>query len=93
MAVNTIWFLSRISFVAASTFSSASRARARQLAALDAADAVEHADLGHSDYLLRLDDDQLTELVARLTGIVHEYLDHRGDRLVALHLLALPDGP
>lgn len=65
----------------------------RQLAVLDAADAVEHADLGHSDYLLRLDDDQLTELVARLTEIVHEYLDHRGDRLVALHLLALPDAP
>ncbi len=66
---------------------------ARQLAALEATSDVEHPDLGHSDYLLRLDDDQLTELVARLTDVVHEYLDHRGDRLVALHLLALPGAP
>lgn len=66
---------------------------ARQLAALDATDGVEHPDLGHSDYLLRLDDDELTELVARLTGVVHEYLDHQGDRLVALHVLALPGAP
>ena len=66
---------------------------ARQLAALEATGAVEHADLGHSDYLLRLDDDQLTELVGRVTEVVHEYLDHRGGRLVALHLLALPGAP
>ncbi len=65
----------------------------RRLAALDAADTVEHPALGHSDYLLRLDDDQLTELVGRLTEVVHEYLDHRGERLVALHVLALPGEP
>lgn len=65
----------------------------RQLAALDATGTVEHADLGHSDYLLRLDDEQLTELVARLSEVVHEYLDHQGDRVVALHVLALPGAP
>lgn len=66
---------------------------ARQLAALDTVESDEHPDLGHSDYLLRLDDDQLTELAGRLSEVVHEYLDHRGERLVALHVLALPGAP
>ncbi|WP_229053161.1 helix-turn-helix transcriptional regulator [Aeromicrobium sp. Leaf350] len=63
---------------------------ARQLAALDAAGAAARPDLGHSDYLLRLDDADLAELVQRLSDVVHEYLDHEGEHAVALHVLALP---
>jgi len=60
---------------------------ARQLAAL--AGETETA-FEHSDYLLRLEPDELRELNQRLHDVVHDYLDHDGTRLVALHLLSLP---
>jgi DNA-binding MarR family transcriptional regulator len=60
---------------------------ARQLAAF--ADETETA-FEHSDYLLRLEPEDLRELNQRLHAVVDDFLDHDGGRLVALHLLALP---
>ncbi len=45
---------------------------------------------GASDYLLRLDPDDLESLTAELSAVVTRYAGRRGAQAVALHVLALP---
>lgn len=46
--------------------------------------------IGHSDYLLNLDPDDLEALGAELDEVISRYADRSGSERVALHVLALP---
>lgn len=46
--------------------------------------------LGHNDYLLRLDTDDLLSLAAELQEVVERYADRQGEHRVSLHVLTLP---
>ena len=45
---------------------------------------------GHSDYLLRLDSDELEALEVELEAVIARFSERRGEHVVSLHLLALP---
>jgi len=45
---------------------------------------------GHSDYLLRLDTDDLEAMTAELERVIERYSDRDGEHAVDLHLLTLP---
>ena len=69
------------------------RVRRRRLESLQAglAALTEPArGFGHSDYLLRLDTDDLEGLEADLEEVIARYSERRGEHVVSLHLLALP---
>jgi DNA-binding transcriptional ArsR family regulator len=48
--------------------------------------------IGHSDYLLHLDADELEALLRELEVVIARYADQEGSDPIALHLLTLP-GP
>ncbi len=48
--------------------------------------------IGHSDYLLQLDADDLEAMLRELESVIARYADRKGAEPIALHLLALP-GP
>lgn len=50
----------------------------------------ERPGIGHSDYLLSLDPDDLEALNAELDEVIARYADRAGAERIALHILALP---
>lgn len=49
--------------------------------------------IGHSDYLLNLDPDDLESLHSELDEVISRFADRAGSVRVALHVLALPSPP
>ncbi len=50
----------------------------------------QHRGLGHSDYDLRLDPDDLVQLQADLHAVIEGYVHRSGTEHVALHVIAVP---
>jgi DNA-binding transcriptional ArsR family regulator len=46
--------------------------------------------MGHDDYVLLLDEDDLVALAAEIEAVVQSYADRRGAQKVGLHVLRLP---
>jgi DNA-binding transcriptional ArsR family regulator len=46
--------------------------------------------IGHSDYLLNLDPDDLEAMVQDIEGVIARYAERKGSESISLHLLTLP---
>lgn len=71
------------------------RVRERQLQLLRDGLEAWHEDpgapgLGHSDYLLSLDPEDLRELQDEISALIERYRDRDGSRPVTMHVLSLP---